>query len=183
MKLFYIFSYLSTIVLSNTLTASLPPLHFGPLIIPFGTFLIGFSFVFRDAVQHHIGRKNTYLTIFSAMVFSAITSWSLGDTLWIVFASAITFLFSETADTEVYSLLKFPQSLRVLYSGTVGGILDSVIFVIIGLSPLGAGFIPWEFVTTAILGQIVVKVTMQVICAIVVHTATRGVHLNENPNT
>lgn len=183
MKLFYILAYLSAIVFSNTLTASLEPLHFGSLIIPFGTFLIAFSFVFRDAVQHHIGRRNTYLTILSAMVLSAVTSWILGDTLWIVFASAITFLFSETADTEVYTRLKFPQSLRVLYSGTVGGILDSVIFVVIGLSPLGAGFIPWQFVITAILGQIVVKISMQVISAIVVHLATRGALSNENPNT
>ena len=46
---------------------------------------------------------------------------------------------------------------RVFYSGIVGGFLDSVIFVVIGLSPLGANFLPWEAVPAAIVGQIIVK--------------------------
>ncbi|MNZ50763.1 hypothetical protein D3C78_685570 [compost metagenome] len=52
-----------------------------------------------------------------------------------------------------------------MYSGIVGGILDSVIFVVIGLSPLGANFIPWNAVIFAIIGQIVVKTIMQLLGA------------------
>ncbi len=173
MKWIIILAYLSVIVLANVLTASFAPIHFGDFLIPLGTFLIGITFILRDAVQNIIGRKYTYATIFLAMTLSAATSTILDDTLWIVFASAITFLFSETADTEVYSRLKMPQSFRVLYSGLVGGILDSVLFVIIGLSPLGAGFIPWEFVGMAILGQIFVKSVIQFIGATVVWFALK----------
>jgi hypothetical protein len=50
---------------------------------------------------------------------------------------------------------------RVLYSGFAGGVIDSVLFVLIGLSPLGAGILPWEAVGGAILGQLIVKTGMQ----------------------
>lgn len=168
MKWIIITCYLIAIVLSNTLTASFEPLHFGDFIIPLGTFLIGFTFILRDAVQHYVGRKLAYVTIFTAMILSAITSQFLGDTLWIVFASAVTFFFSETVDTEIYTRLKLQQSYRVLFSGIAGSILDSTIFVIIGLSPIGANFIPWEFVANAILGQVIVKGLLQIIASSVI---------------
>ena len=168
MKLLAVCAYLLAIVLSNTLTASFAPLVFGQFIIPIGTFLIGFTFVLRDAVQYFVGRKLAYVTIFVAMILSVITSQALGDTLWIVFASAFTFVFSETVDTEIYTRLKMQQSYRVLFSGVAGSILDSAIFVIIGLSPLGANFISWEFVLNAILGQVIVKSLLQIFASLVI---------------
>jgi hypothetical protein len=169
MRALLIFLYLLAIVLANVLTAAIDPIFLGQLIIPAGSLLIGATFILRDLVQNAIGRRNTYLTIAFAMVVSAITSWALGDTLWITFASAVTFLFSETADTEIYTRLRLPMSVRVLYSGIAGGVLDSVIFVVIGLSPLGAGFLPWEMVGYAVLGQITAKVGMQALGAGIVH--------------
>lgn len=160
--------YLLAIVAANVVTASLDPLHFGAFIVPAGSFIIGFTFFLRDFVQNAIGRKGAYLAMAVAVVLSALTSYILGDTLWIVFASAITFIISETSDTEIYTRLKLPLSIRVFYSGVVGGFLDSVIFVVIGLSPLGAGFIPWSAVPMAIIGQIIVKVLMQLLAAIAI---------------
>jgi queuosine precursor transporter len=168
MKILYILLYLLAITFANVVTASNDPIKLGTLIVPAGSFLIGATFIFRDLVQNAVGRRNVYLIIGVAMVLSAITSSALGDTLWIVFASALTFLFSETTDTEIYSRLKLPMSLRVLYSGVAGGVLDSVIFVIIGLSPLGANFLPWDVVGYAIAGQIVVKVVMQLIGTLII---------------
>lgn len=167
-KFIYVLLYLLAIIFANVITASYDPLKFGSLIVPAGSFLIGVTFIFRDLVQNAVGRKNVYLIIGAAMVLSAVTSSALGDTLWIVFASALTFVFSETTDTEIYSRLKLPMSLRVLYSGVAGGVLDSVIFVIIGLSPLGANFLPWDVVGYAIAGQIVVKVVMQLIGTLII---------------
>jgi uncharacterized PurR-regulated membrane protein YhhQ (DUF165 family) len=161
MKTMWIVLYLLSITAANILTASLAPLSLGALIVPAGSLLIGATFILRDFVQEAVGRRNTYITIAAAMVLSFITSYLLGDTLWIVFASAVTFLVSETTDTEIYSRLRLPMSLKVLYSGAVGGVVDSVLFVIIGLSPLGAGFLPWEAVGYAILGQVMVKLLMQ----------------------
>lgn len=85
----------------------------------------------------------------------------------IVAASAISFILAETADTEIYTRLKLPIAWRVFYSGLVGGLLDSAVFVIIGLSPLGAGMLPWEAVPAAIIGQIIVKTVIQMFGAII----------------
>jgi queuosine precursor transporter len=153
--------YLLVIITANIVTAKFTPLQLGVFIIPYGTFFIGATFIIRDLVQNEYGRKKTYMFITLALFLSAISSYLLGDTLWIVFASALSFAISETTDTEIYTRLKLPMTKRVLYSGVVGGVLDSVVFVIVGLSPIGANFVPWEFVWMAILGQIIFKVLMQ----------------------
>ena len=173
MKKLIIASYLLAIVLANVVTAALDPIVWGNLIIPAGSFLIGATFILRDFVQRAIGRRRTYMAIAVAMLLSAATSWLLGDTLWITAASAVTFLCSETTDTEIYTRLRLPLSLRVLYSGIVGGIVDSGIFVIIGLSPLGAGIVPWNMVGYAIAGQIVIKLAMQGVGALMIHLAAK----------
>jgi queuosine precursor transporter len=161
--------YLVSIVAANVLTAAFTPLIMGIFIVPMGTFLIGATFIFRDLVQNKYGRKKTYMFIGLALLLSAVVSSILGDTLIIVLASAVTFAIAETTDTEIYSRLKLPMSLRVLYSGMVGGILDSAIFVVLGLSPLGANFLPWEAVPSAILGQVIVKTIIQGIAALIIH--------------
>lgn len=165
--------YLLVIITANIVTAKFEPLQLGLFIIPWGTFLIGATFVIRDLVQNKYGREKTYVFITLALLLSAISSYLLGDTLWIVFASALSFAVSETTDTEIYTRLKLPMTKRVLYSGTVGGILDSTIFVIVGLSPLGANFVPWEFVWMAILGQIVFKILMQGLGVFVIKLLTK----------
>ncbi|MEH7345612.1 VUT family protein [Bacillus sp. JJ1532] len=164
--------YLFAIVLANVVTAKFAPLEAGIFLIPMGSFLIGATFIFRDLVQNKYGRKKTYLFICLALILSAISSYLLGDTLWIVFASAISFAVSETTDTEIYSRLNLPMHLRVLYSGVIGGILDSAIFVVVGLSPIGANILPWNVIWMAILGQIIVKVIMQFLGVLVLQLAS-----------
>ena len=161
--------YLLSIVTANVITAAFAPLQMGVFIVPMGTFLIGATFIFRDLVQNKYGRVKTYMFIATALILSALVSFSLGDTLLIVIASALSFLVAETTDTEIYSRLKLPMSWRVFYSGLVGGLLDSVIFVIIGLSPFGANFLPWEAVPAAILGQVIVKTIIQALGAIILN--------------
>jgi hypothetical protein len=155
--------YLIAIVTANIITAAFAPMSFGGFIVPYGTLFIGATFILRDLVQNKYGRTKTYLFIVLALVLSAISSAILGDTLMIVAASAISFLIAETIDTEIYTRLQLPLASRVFYSGLVGGLLDSAVFVIVGLSPLGAGFLPWEAVPAAILGQVIVKTAMQAI--------------------
>jgi len=174
MKTALIALYLLAIVLANVVTAGMDPVMWGKLIIPAGSFLIGATFILRDLVQRAIGRPRTYAAIGTAMLLSAASSYALGDTLWITAASAITFLCSETADTEIYTRLRLSLSLRVLYSGIFGGVIDSAIFVVIGLSPLGAGFLPWSLVGYAIAGQILVKVAMQGVGALGVYGVAKS---------
>ncbi|MDQ0230012.1 VUT family protein [Metabacillus malikii] len=157
--------YLTSIVLANVITAAFQPLTLSIFIIPMGTLLIGATFILRDLVQNKFGRKKTYGFIGLALILSAIVSFLLGDTMVIVLASAVSFLISETTDTEIYTRLNLPMSWRVFYSGIVGGLLDSAIFVIIGLSPIGANFLSWEAVPAAIIGQVIVKTIIQAIGA------------------
>lgn len=161
--MFRIILYMLAIVGANVITAATPPSVIGPLIIPWGSYLIGVTFIARDLVQNKYGRLNAYKAIAGALLLSALVSWSLGDPLTIVLASAITFAVGETADTEIYTRIKTSVYGRVILSGLFGGILDSAVFVIIGLSPIGAGFVPWSAVPFAILGQTIIKFTMQLV--------------------
>ena len=161
--------YFLSIVTANVVTAAFVPIAFGIFIIPMGSLFIGATFILRDLVQNKYGRKRTYVFITSALLLSALVSYLLGDTLIIVMASALSFAVAETTDTEIYSRLKLPMSWRVFYSGIVGGLLDSAIFVIIGLSPIGAGMLPWEAVPAAILGQVIVKTIIQGIGAMLIN--------------
>ncbi|MET3209654.1 UNVERIFIED_CONTAM: uncharacterized PurR-regulated membrane protein YhhQ (DUF165 family) [Paenibacillus sp. PvR008] len=158
-----IFLYITGIIIANVVTASFTPITLWKFIVPMGTLFIGATFIFRDLVQKKYGRKKTYLIIVLALALSALSSWLFGDTLWIVSASAVTFVFSEAFDTEVFTRLNGSFQKKVLVSGTGGGLIDSGLFVIVGLSPLGAGFIPWNAVLYAILGQAIVKTIMQFI--------------------
>jgi queuosine precursor transporter len=161
--------YLLSIISANVVTAAFAPFHLGVFIVPMGTFLIGATFIFRDLVQNKYGRKKTYFFIAIALVLSALVSSLLGDTMLIVLASAISFAIAETTDTEIYTRLNLSMKWKVLYSGLVGGFLDSVIFVIIGLSPIGANFLPWEAVPFAILGQVIVKSIIQAVGALLIN--------------
>ncbi len=157
--------YLLSIILANVITARFVPFEIGPLIIPYGTLFIGLTLVMRDMVQNRFGRTRTYLLIGMALILSALSSYLLGDALWVVFASTLSFIISETADTEIYTRFKLPFVKRVFYSGVVAGFLDSAVFVIIGIGPLGLQFVPWQLVPYAILGQWVAKVVMQLVVA------------------
>ena len=159
--------YLLSIVTANVVTARFAPLEFSMFIVPMGTLFVGATFIFRDLVQNKYGRAKTYLFIFIALILSGVVSFTLGDTLMIVAASALSFAIAETADTEIYTRLKLPMGWRVFYSGLVGGLLDSVVFVVVGLSPLGAGFLPWEAIPAAIVGQVIVKTIVQMIGALI----------------
>lgn len=149
--------YIAVIILANVVTAAVPPIAAGPFLIPTGTLLVGLAFILRDFTQNRIGKARAYAVIMIALILSAVTSCILGDPIHIVLASAAAFVLSETIDTEVYSRFKGSFASRVALSGIFGGTMDSIVFVILGLSPIGAGFLPWELVPIAIAGQFITK--------------------------
>lgn len=156
-----IFFYLAAIVIANVITAALMPLKIGTFLIPYGTWFIGATLVLRDVLQYKYGRKRAYQAIIGALILSAITSKLLGDTLAITAASAVSFFISEAIDTEIYTKFKYAFVKRVLASGIVSSLIDSVVFIVIGLSPLISGILPWELVPNAVSGQFIVKGLMQ----------------------
>jgi uncharacterized PurR-regulated membrane protein YhhQ (DUF165 family) len=155
--------YLITIAVSNVITAMFAPIELfhGALLIPTGSLLVGLTFILRDLVQLRCGRRITYTVILAASALSAAVSWALGDSTWVAIASVIAFLVSESLDTEIFTRVKRSFVIRVVLSGIVGGLADSVIFVVIGLSPIGLGVLSWGQVPYAVLGQVVVKALLQ----------------------
>ncbi len=157
----WVIFYVVSIVIANVITAATHPFKVLFFIIPWGSWFIGATFVLRDMVQRAHGRTFTYYVIGVALILSAIFSKMLGDSIMITIASCVAFAVSETIDTELFTRLKCTFAKRIWWSGVAGGLFDSGLFVIIGLSPLGAGFVPWAFVPSAILGQYIVKIMMQ----------------------
>lgn len=155
--------YLTIIVASNVITAMFPPfaLFNGLLLIPAGSVFVGATFILRDFVQVRYGKRITYVAIATATILSATISWAVGDTAFIAAASVFAFLVSESIDTEIFSRTKKSFAWRVALSGIVGGITDSVIFVILGLSPIGAAMLTWDQIPYAIFGQAITKAVVQ----------------------
>ena len=156
-------AYVLVIVVANVVTAMFPPLTISGIIIPCGSFLVGVTFFLRDFIQLRIGKNNVYKLIVLAAVISGFISLSLGDTLNVATASVISFFFSEALDTEVFTRLRVSIKKRILVSGLVGGMLDSTIFIVLALSPIGSNVLSWESVPYAILGQTIVKCCMQLV--------------------
>lgn len=159
--------YLLTITVSNLLTARCEPfvLADGALIIPVGSVLVGAVFVLRDLIQMKHGRADTYTVIARATVLSMALCIITGETAHVAVASLAAFLASEVLDTEVFTRMRGNLIGRILLSGTVGGALDSIIFVVLGLSPIGAGVLPWSLVPAAVSGQVVTKLLLQFVAA------------------
>lgn len=162
--------YLLLIAAANILTAKIDPLILagGVLIVPVGSLFAGAVFILRDLVQLRHGKRKTYTIILWAAVLSAVLSIGLGDTAHVAVASVVAFFASETADTEIFSRVRRSFAARVLLSGIVGGCLDSLLFVLLGLSPLGLDTIPWGAVPSAVLGQMLVKTAVQIIFGVLV---------------
>ena len=169
--------YIASIVAANIITAKLGGLAFfnGAISMPAGSLLVGLTFMLRDLVQLKHGRRGAYMAIGFALVLSAVMSAVLGDTVHIAAASALAFFVSEAVDTEVFTRLRRSLLQRVAVSGIVGGVLDSSVFVLIGLSPLGGHLIEWSQVPPAIAGQIIAKTSIQLAAVALMNKQRRKV--------
>lgn len=162
-------AYIAAIVIANIVTASEAPLTFDWLgqhwVVTWGTFLIAATFFLRDAVQLAVGRRGAYAAIAVALIANLVLSRVYADLAWITAASCLAFALSETLDTEVFTRLRGNLAKRVAISGVLGGTLDSAVFAIVGLSPLTTGIVPWEFLWTTVVAQVVVKCGASILIA------------------
>ena len=125
----------------------LAPVGFG-LMAPSGVYAAGVVFVARDVVQRAAGRWAALGAILLGTLLSVLVSPQLA------LASGSAFLVSELADFAVYTPLERRRFvLAVLLSGTVGSVVDSVIF-------LGVAGIP---LAVALPGLVVGKLWIQVL--------------------
>lgn len=108
------------------------PVGFG-LDAPSGVLMIGLAFVLRDAIQEKFGINGAVL----AIGLGSILSWLIAPSA-LVLASVAAFLLAELADLAVYTPLRKRRLwLAVLFSGLVGSIVDSLIFLQIAFGDIG----------------------------------------------
>lgn len=129
--------FLACILLANFVTSryGMIPVGFG-ILATAGTYFAGASFVLRDAVQDTGGRKLAVVVI----VTGAVLSFAISAP-FIALASAVAFLFSETADFAVYQPLRKRGYLRAATaSNVVGAIVDTFVFLTIAGFPVRQAF-------------------------------------------
>lgn len=134
-------AYLGTVVGANWAisTFGLVPVGFG-LMAPAGVYFAGAALALRDGTQEALGRRWVVVAILLGAALSAVLSPALA------FASATAFLLSEAADFAVYTPLR--DRGRWLWavglSGTVGLVVDSVVFLWLAFGSLA--FLPGQLV-------------------------------------
>jgi uncharacterized PurR-regulated membrane protein YhhQ (DUF165 family) len=161
--------YVAAIAAANVLTARVAPwlIHVNGQIVAItaGTWAIGVTFWLRDLVQLRHGVRVAWAALAVALAVNLALSVYYADLLAITLASAAAFAVSESMDTIVYSKVDGRLGPRILISGLVSCPLDSAIFVIVGLSPLTTGIVPWNAVALTIVVQIVIKLALQALAA------------------
>jgi uncharacterized PurR-regulated membrane protein YhhQ (DUF165 family) len=166
-------AYVGVFAAASIVTAHTMPAEVGPFLVTWGTWIIGVTFVLRDAVHLAYGKRTAYLAIAGALVIAAVTSALLGDPLAIVLGSALAIAISESLDTEVFARWRGRLSSRIAISGLIGSVFDSVVFVLVALSPWTTGIVPWDAIPNVIAGQILAKGAVQLIAAAVVRVGGR----------
>lgn len=123
------------------------------IMAPSGVLLAGLALVLRDGVHHFLGTRWAFYCIIAGTILSAFLSEPN-----LVVASAVAFLFSETADLIVYTPLRrrFP-AWAIVASGFAGSVVDSLLFLTIAFGDLNY-----------IVGQVLGKFEMSVLAAVLI---------------
>lgn len=137
------------------------------VMAPSGVLLAGLALVLRDGVHHFLGTRWAFYCIVAGTILSGVFS----DPNLVV-ASAVAFLFSETADLVVYTPLRrrFP-AWAIVASGFAGSVVDSMLFLTLAFGSLDY-----------IVGQVLGKFEMSVAAAILI-VMMRTVRASLTPQT
>lgn len=125
MKYLPLLAYTGAIVATNAAFSTLGPV--------FATFVLaGLTLAVRDWVHEVWGWKVAFVAVLIGAGLSALVADPA-----IAVASLVAFLVAETLDLLVYSKLrKHGRSLAVAASGTVGSVIDSLVFLTIAFGSL-----------------------------------------------
>ncbi len=123
------------------------------IMAPSAVLLAGLALVLRDGVHHFLGTRWAFYSIIAGTILSGFVSEPN-----LVIASAVAFLFSETADLIVYTPLRkrFP-AWAIVASGFAGSVVDSMLFLTLAFGSLDY-----------IVGQVLGKFEMSVLAAILI---------------
>lgn len=168
-KMILLAAYAATVPVANWMIDNVGTQHFpgGPHTIPVGfgydapsgVLLIGLALVLRDAI-HRVAGKSAAL---AAIGVGVVLSFVFADPA-IATASAVAFALSELLDFAVYTPLAERKrfSLAVLFSGALGAVADSLIFLQIAFGST----MFWQ-------GQVIGKLYFSVAAAIAIYAIGR----------
>lgn len=151
--------YVGGVVLANVLTEryGLVPVGFG-LVTTAGTYAAAVVLIARNLAQDAIGRW----PVLGLMGLGVLLSWWLASPQLAV-ASAVAFTLSELADWLIYTpLRKSGRARAVAVASTVGAVIDTFVFLWLAGFPLSAA--P---------GQLVVKIGMALVAALILRVTKR----------
>jgi len=124
-------AFVAVVIVSNMLTNTLGVVDWLGITATAGTWVAGFAFVARDAVQESHGTRAVVVCILAGAILSALFSPSLA------LASGVAFLVSELADFAVYQPLRRRRRLlAALASNLAGSIVDTLLFLTLAGFPL-----------------------------------------------
>ena len=133
-------AYIATIWLANWMISNVGdcipngpcviPVGFG-LYAPSGVLMIGAALVLRDAIHETYGRRWVMVGIVVGAGLSAAISPALA------LASGVAFAVSEMGDFAIYEpLRRYSRPLGIAVSGTIGGAIDSALFLTLAFGSL-----------------------------------------------
>jgi uncharacterized PurR-regulated membrane protein YhhQ (DUF165 family) len=150
----YYHLFLLMIVLANVTIAAFGAAKLGPLIIPWGVFFAGATFVLRDLIQLHADRY----AVISAIILGAVISYSFSNPA-LAIASGTAFLIAESSDFIIFVRIrkKYTLSSAVLASGAAGAMIDTAVFLPWSGIPMTLGLVA---------GQVIVKFMLSALAAL-----------------
>lgn len=152
----YAILYFLVGILATLVTVWFKPLDLGIIAIPPSSWVMGFSFLLITLIAEKYGNKVASKMIWILLAITSIICFILGYSQMLVLASGVAFVLGQFATKLLYKITRHP-----LLSSMTGSFVDAIIWILLGLSPIGIGSVPWSMFVYAVLGQILVQFIMQ----------------------
>lgn len=152
------------VISANVIVAKTIPFELGPFILTWA-FWISAVFVVRDFIQVSLGRKEAYLAVAAALAINFLASFFLDNLWWVTLGSTAAFICSMTFDAEVFTRIHRSLFGKTAISGVLSVLVDTVVFTTLALSPLTTGFVAWEDMWRVVVGEMIVKMIVVLLCA------------------
>ncbi|MBK9446167.1 MAG: VUT family protein [Betaproteobacteria bacterium] len=138
-------AYVGSVVLVNAMFILLPPFMAGGVVLTWGSFVVGATFILRDFAQREVGHRVLWATLIGTAITAAMSAE-------LALASGAAFLASELLDWAVFTRLPGSFRCRVVASSLIGAPVDSALFMLL------AGFFSWPGVAVMTASKLVALV-------------------------
>lgn len=152
----YAILYFLVGILATLVTVWFKPLDFGIIAIPPSSWVMGFTFLLITIIAERYGDKVASKMIWILLALTSIICFILGYSQMLVLASGVAFVAGQFATKSLYNLTR-----NSLTSSMTGSMIDAIIWILLGLSPIGIGSVPWDMFIFAVAGQVLVQFIMQ----------------------